>query len=52
MEFGPSWKQNQVNQEKYPKWPNVTPDSRLFVNDFALIHYSRLKLVDKVDIIV
>ena len=34
------------------KSPNLSPYRRLLVNNFALIHYCRLKFVHKVDIII
>ena len=34
------------------KSPNLSPYRRLFVNNFALVHYSKLKYVHKIDIIM
>ena len=56
MEFGPSWKQIEVNLEILSK---MVKNNRiwvliggLFVNNFALVNYSRLKFLHKVDIIM
>ena len=32
--------------------PNLSPYRRLFVNNFAFVHYSKLKFVHKIDIIM
>ena len=56
MEFGPSWKQIEVNLEILSKmtelkWPNLVLIGGLFVSNFSLVDYSKLKFLHKVDII-
>ena len=54
MEFGPSWKQIEVNLEILSKMKNnriLVLIGGLFVNNFALVDYSKLKFLHKVDII-
>ena len=40
------------NVKNGQKSPNLCPYRRLFVNNFALVNYSKLKYVHKVDIIM
>ena len=48
--------ENKLNQsgfcQKWSKSPNLSPYRKLFVNNFALVNYSKLKYVHKVDIIM
>ena len=48
--------ENKLNQsgfcQKWSKSPNLSPYRKLFVNNFALVNYSKLKYVHKVDIII
>ena len=53
MEFGPSWKQIEVNLEILSKMDRIwVLIGGLFVNNFALVHYSKLKFLHKVGIIM
>ena len=48
--------ENKLNQsgfcQKWSKSPNLSPYRKLFVNNFALVNYSKLKYVHKIDIIM
>ena len=54
-EFGPSWKQTEVNLGKLSKMVKndriLVLIGGLFVSNFALVDYSKLKFLHKVDII-
>ena len=53
MEFGPSWKQIEVNLEILSKNDRILVlIGGLFANNFALVHYSKLKFLHNVDIIM
>ena len=54
MEFGPSWKQIEVNLGKSKMVKNdrmLVLIGGLFVSNFALVDYSKLKFLHKLDII-
>ena len=56
MEFGPSWKQIEVNLGILSKMVKndriLVLIGGLFANNFALVHYSKLKFLHNVDIII